>query len=373
MIIGIDASRAINESAGIARYNQNLLNGLAKIDQKNSYKFLFTFMRNKNGKKNSAKRLTANFSNKNFKLLSIPGNVKEWFWGTSLPITKIVMGNYDIWHATSFFEATLGDQRSQVVTIYDMTTFIFPEQRGREVSEKLSNRTIKVIRKAKKIIAISESTKRDILKFVPAVAAEKIKVIHLAANNIFRKDKSKKKNIILSVGTVEPRKNLKKLIVAYKKLPQELKNKYKLYIVGANGWNNSDIYQEAKQEVKASRIVFKNFVSDKNLVKLYNQAKIFIYPSVYEGFGLPILEAMNCGTPVITSKISSLPEVAGNAALYINPRDEEDITKNITKLLKNSKLQKKLIKAGFKQAKKFSWEKTARETLKVYQEVYETK
>lgn len=369
MIIGIDASRAINESAGIARYNRNLLEALAKIDEKNNYKFLFTFFNDRKEKIKAAKNLAKNFRHHSEKIISLPGKIKETLWGMAIPVLRFFVGRVDIWHAFSFFEATLGDDMPQIVTIYDMSTFLFPEQRGVELSQRLSQRATDVMKKAHKIITISEATKRDILKIIPTIPAKKIRVIYLAANHIFKKIKSiKKKNFILFVGTVEPRKNLKRLIIAYKKLPFSIKNKYKLLIVGAKGWNNSEIYDEARETVETGAIVFKDYISDRELVRLYNEAKIFIYPSLYEGFGLPVLEAMSCGTPVITSKTSSLPEVAGHAALYVNPEDIDDISNKMNKLIGNENLQKKLSVMGLKQAQKFSWEKCARETLHVYGE-----
>ena len=368
MIVGIDASRAINENAGIARYNQGLIKNLAKLDKKNSYKFLFTFVRDKKNKKSLSDALTSGFANRKNIFLTLPGNLKEALWGAKLPALSMLMGKCDVWHATSFFEATLGDDMPQIVTIHDMTTFLFPEQRGKEISKRLSLRTEKVIRKASKVIADSGSTKSDILKFVPGIDSDKIVVIPLGSNEIFKQDTSiKKKNIILSVGTIEPRKNLKRLIMAYGNLPETVKSKYQLVIVGGNGWNNGDIYEAAKSLVESKRVVFKNYLSDDQLQKLYNEARIFVYPSLYEGFGLPVLEAMSCGLPVITSNVSSLPEVAGSAAFYVNPRSEKDISEAMNELLKDEKLMHEMSKKSTDQAKKFSWERCAKETLAVYE------
>ncbi|EKD57093.1 MAG: glycosyl transferase, group 1 [uncultured bacterium] len=371
MIIGLDASRAINESAGIARYNSNLIKNLAKIDRENDYKFLFTYVRDKTIKKKLSSNLTSRFKNYKNIILPIPGNIKEYLWGTRLPILSMFIGKCDIWHATSFFEATIGDRMPQIVTIYDMTTFLFPDQRGGEVSQRLSQRTKEIVNRAAKVISISQSTKKDIIKFIPQVDPKKIVVIPLGFDETFKKDtKIKKKNIILFVGTVEPRKNLKRLILAYNKLPEAIKLKYQLVIVGASGWNNDDIYQTAKPLVDKKRIVFKDYLTDNQLQKLYNESKIFVYPSIYEGFGLPVLEAMNCGLPVITSNISSLPEVAGDAAFYVNPLSVKDITNTINKLISNEKLMIQLSKKSLKQAKKFSWERCAKETLNIYRSIY---
>ena len=374
MIIGLDASRAINESAGIARYNKNLLAGLSEIDKKNQYKFLFTYVKNKKTKDTLAEKLTSGFKNKIIKVYPIPGRIKETLWGSFYPIIGSLAGKCDIWHATSFFEASLGDNTPMVVTIHDMSTFLFPSQRGESVSKRLSIRTGKVLNRAKRVIAVSESTKKDILKFFPSINKNKIKVIYLSPNPIFQKIESiKKEKIILTVGTIEPRKNLRRLINAYVKLPKKIINNYKLVIVGANGWNNSNIYESAKKLVKEKRIIFTSYLPDDELAVLYNKAEIFVYPSLYEGFGLPVLEAMKSGLPVITSNISSLPEVVGKSGILVDPHKTADITASITKLIENKKLREKLSSDGLVRANRFTNARLASETLKVYKEVYEEK
>jgi len=161
---------------------------------------------------------------------------------------------------------------------------------------------------------------------------------------------------ILSVGTLEPRKNLNRLIEAFTLLNQK---NLKLAIVGKFGWG------EKTKPVAGVKLL--GFVPDTDLAGLYSSAKAFVYPSLYEGFGLPVLEALSCGCPVVTSDVSSLPEVAGKAAVYVNPKSVENIGKGIKEAFKQAG---SLRLAGLTQAKKFSWEKTARETLKVYREVY---
>ena len=371
MKIGIDLSRAVNEKAGIARYCQNLVVALSKIDKKNEYCFYYSFWRRDKIKMRQIKKIQALFGKKAETVIRrLPGQIKEKSWGLSkfLPWAEDYR-QLDIFHATSILELPLSLDKPTVLTIYDMTTFLFPDQRGKKISEKLSQRTREVMQKASKIIAISENTKRDIQKLCQ-IPSSKIVVVPLAASEIFKPlPKIKKKKIILTVGTIEPRKNLTKLIQAYLDLPQAIRKKYQLIIVGGSGWNNSEIYNLAQ---KSSQIKFIGRVKDEKLVRLYNEATVFAYPSLYEGFGLPPLEAMASGTPVLISNISSIPEVTGEAAILVNPKSVDSIKKGLLKILKDPKLQKKLKKAGLKQAKKFSWEKCARETLAVYDKVYKT-
>ncbi len=214
---------------------------------------------------------------------------------------------------------------------------------------------------------------------------------------------------ILFVGTIQPRKNINRLIEAFKVILersqvltwrsdrisnkgilsssfaglQDDKNKkmnaglqddkrsknIKLIIIGKPGWMYEDILETPKKLGIEKDVLFLQAVTDEELPEFYKNAELFILPSLYEGFGLPILEAMNHGCPVITSKISSMPEAGGEAALYVNPNDTTDITEKMEKLLTDEKLRKEMVKKGFEQVKKFSWEKTARETLKVIEQI----
>ena len=172
---------------------------------------------------------------------------------------------------------------------------------------------------------------------------------------------------ILFVGTIQPRKNIARLIEAYSMLDNK---DLELYVVGKPGWMFEDIYKTPKKFGIENRVKFLDKVSDSELVELYKKAECFVLPSLYEGFGLPVLEAMKYGCPVITSNVSSLPEAGGDAALYVDPQSARDIKDKIEQLLGDKKLREDMIKKGYEQVKKFSWEKTARETLKVLEEVY---
>jgi len=226
----------------------------------------------------------------------------------------------------------------------------------------------KAKRLADLILTDAHSTKKDLVEY--GIDEKKIKVIHLAAASIFKPQTNKTKlnqtkanygltrPYILSAATNEPRKNLKKLIKAY----QALKLKVDLVIVGKFGWGDKLTQQK--------RIKILGFVPDKDLADLYSGAKALAYPSLYEGFGLPVLEALSCGCPVITSNISSLPELGGQAAIYVNPHQTKSITRALRYVLSLSPSKRQnLKKQSLKQASKFSWDKTARLTLKAYREV----
>jgi glycosyltransferase involved in cell wall biosynthesis len=177
-------------------------------------------------------------------------------------------------------------------------------------------------------------------------------------------------NFILFVGTIQPRKNVSNLIKAYHLLlNSNLLNGHKLVICGRLGWMYEDMFKNIKKLNLEKHIIFLNFIADKDLPYIYNLSDLFVFPSIYEGFGLPVLESMACGVPVITSNKSSLPEVAGNACVKVDPYKVRDIAIAISEILKDEKVSKKMIDEGLNQAKKFSWEKCASDTLRVYKEL----
>jgi len=222
--------------------------------------------------------------------------------------------------------------------------------------------------------------KKEIINFYK-VKSEKIVVIHYGVSENFKpvevKEKEKilkkygiKNSFILAVSNLQPRKNLKRLIKAYLHL---LKNKdnfqFSLVIVGRKLWLYKEIFKEVRGLDLNDKIIFTDYIPEKDLIYLYNLAEVFVYPSLYEGFGFPVLEAMACGCLVITSNLSSLPEICEKAAILVNPYDIKAIANAINEVISNNNLRKFLKNEGLKQSQKFSWEKTAKKTLKVYEEV----
>jgi glycosyltransferase involved in cell wall biosynthesis len=231
-----------------------------------------------------------------------------------------------------------------------------------------------VINKARKIITSSENSKNDIIELLK-VKAEKIEVVPLAADGIYKlaDNKEELKEIlekyrlpekyILNVGTIEPRKNILNLIKGYGRLYHEKKIAAKLVIVGKKGWLYDTIFTAATDLKIADQVVFAGYVPDEIMPFLYSGADCLVYPSFYEGFGLPVIEAMACGCPVITSNTSSLPEVAGDAAILVDPHSDTEIADAIYKILNDDNLRNNLIEKGLKRSKKFSWQITAERIL----------
>lgn len=229
---------------------------------------------------------------------------------------------------------------------------------------------------ADRIITDSKASLTDFLELFP-YASKKSSVIYLGKSNLFRPDldSAKVENIknkyktgnqyLLFIGTLEPRKNIKNLILAFHKVSQEIAD-YKLVITGRKGWHYEKILLLPEQLNLKEKVIFTDYIDEEDKPFLIAGAKIFIYPSLYEGFGIPVLEALACGVPTITSNISSLPEVAGDAALLVEPSSVEELYLGIKKLLNDKVLYAQLKQKAIQQAKKFDWEKTARQTLNVY-------
>lgn len=372
MRIAIDASRAVNEKAGIGRYTLELIRHLLAVDQKNEYLLIFSFMRSNSHKEKIIKEFQK-YPKVQTKVFHLPGHLKEKMWDWQLPWFKHWLGKTDIFYAPSFLEVNLGLKIPQVVTIYDLTTLLFPKHLGKTMTERYNLKTKRACQKVQKIIAISKSTKNDLIKLLKVPAA-KIEVIYPGKNDLESPAANlpkglKSKSYILAVGTIEPRKNLIGLFKAYALLPIALQEKYPLVVAGAEGWNTGETFNCLKVLKLEDKVKFLGFVSDGVLSKLYQETALFVYPSLYEGFGFPVLEALSFGVPVITSDISSLPEVAGSAAVLVEPRKSKSISNAIQKLLEHKEEADKLRHLAKKQADKFSWQKTAKETLKVFEEI----
>ncbi|VVB89291.1 D-inositol-3-phosphate glycosyltransferase [uncultured archaeon] len=263
-----------------------------------------------------------------------------------------------------------------IVTCHDMVPFIYPEY---YIGDKSA--LYEMIR-AKKIITVSKASKNDIEKYLK-IPSEKIQVILQGVSNEFQPIKLEKndifvkhniprnRDIILYVGDEQPRKNLSILIKSFYKL-KKINTNVMLLKVGKSGWPGSrDLLKKLIFNLKLEKdIFFIDYVPFEDLPKLYSIASLFVFPSLYEGFGIPPLEAMACGVPVITSNTSSLPEIVGDAGSMVDPCDIDELTKAMNEIIITDGLRKDMIKKGLERAKLFSWDKTAKETLKVYEEVY---
>ncbi len=273
-----------------------------------------------------------------------------------------------------------------VISIMDMSFEYFPELFNKNDLYQLKNWTRYSAKKASKILTISKASKNDIIKFYNT-PDDKIEVTYLGIRadlgsnikNVSMDTLQEKyaihKPYILFVGTLQPRKNIERLIEAFSKLRtvnSELSN-HQLVVIGKKGWLYEPILAAPEKYNVKDQVKFLDFVTDEDLPAFYKNAECFVLPSLYEGFGLPVLEAMRYDCPVVTSNVSSLPEAGGDAALYCDPENTEDIAEKIEMVLSDSTLQKEMIQKGQEQVKKFSWEKTAKQTLSVLEQVIEQK
>jgi glycosyltransferase involved in cell wall biosynthesis len=258
-----------------------------------------------------------------------------------------------------------------VLTIHDLSFFYYPNEFRKKDLYQLKNWTEYSIKKAHQIISVSKTTKKDIRKFYD-IPEEKISIIY----NGFEKHEGDSRHIsleqygteknkyILFVGTLQPRKNIPYLIKGFAKF-KNTNPDYKLIIVGKQGWLFDDIYAEVIRLNLEKSVLFTGYLADDELIKLYKNAFCLVLPSLYEGFGIPVLEAMSNGCPVIASHSSSLPEIGGDACLYIDPTDIQDLIDKLNDLSDNKELRDSLIKKGSERIKNFSWNTCALETLKI--------
>lgn len=363
---------------GTRVYIKNMLNYFGRIDK--SSRFLIYHKNNFNP------QLTPpGFSN--YKIIS---QSSPFFWTQTRFCFSLLKEKPDVlWMPMHNVPYLATKKIKTFVTIHDLAFKYFPEMFSFLELGKLNFLTSMAIRKSHKIITVSQSSKKDILKFYPQIKAEKIKVIsHGFDGGVFGEEKNSKEeeNIkrkfkiegkyILYLGALQPRKNLEILIEAFEKIKKQevvfckkenndsdSRNDLKLVLAGEKAWLWKSIFEKIKKSDYAKDIITPGKINFSDVGHLMRGAEIFCFPSLYEGFGIPILEAMSAGVPVVTSSNSSLPEVAGEAALYFDGYNSEELKEKLQSVLKNFALKKELIEKGKKQVKKFSWEKCATETL----------
>lgn len=369
MRIGIDA-RMI-DWAGVGRYTRNLLDNLAKIDSRNEY-ILFCYQQSKG--------LIPVADNFIFRPVTQPvfSMSSQLSWARDVSRAEL-----SIFHSPSYVVPLLFSQNS-VVTMHDLIPLLFPDNLQTKAAQISYISMIRLaVKRSSRIIAVSEHTKSDLVQHL-GVPEEKLTTIYEAAEGNYRviNDTEKieqalrhygvKKPYFLWVGNYKPHKNVVRLIEAFSKLQKKEKlDDLSLVLVGPRDKRFPEAPKLISKLGMEDRIRQTGFVLEEDLVCLYSAATAFVLPSLYEGFGLTVLEAMACGTPVICSNSSSLPEVAGEAACFIDPNDSESITIAMKRILDDSMLSEALSKKGLKQAGKFSWMKTAQQTLAVYERVAE--
>lgn len=306
------------------------------------------------------------------------GIYKTVLWSQMLSLQKGLLRDFDIVHNPGHFSLLNKPGRHYICTIHDLTPIISPiwHTRWKYRVSKIS--FPRIITHSDRIIVDSFQTKKDLIRCYQ-VCEQKISVIYLGASEEFKPlenhhiESVKKKYMIdfpfvLFVGNLEPRKNIPTLFKAFsqckKKIPE-----LKLIIIGQKGWKYAEVFKTIKFLHLEKEVIFLQYIPHEDVPALYNAARLFVYPSLYEGFGLPPLEAMQCGTPVITSNTSSLPEVIGDGGFMVDPLDIQDLTEKMLQLLTDDQTRKENIRYNLARSQQFSWKKCAKQTLEVYEDI----
>jgi glycosyltransferase involved in cell wall biosynthesis len=368
--IGINAHLLSPKSgyrrAGIHQYIAQLLRHLPRLNGRTEY--LIYTQDNNAIPRRAGNRIIPSSLPTEKRLFRILWEQSAW------PIQAARVG-VDLLHSMAFVTPIL-TRIPTIVTVYDLSFVHFPEKFPTSQRLYLQTQTARSVKQAQRVITISEATRKDLYRHFN-VPLEKIDVIFPGVEphyqqlpqeslNTFRDEKNLHKPFILHVGTLQPRKNIPVLLEAL----AALKNQdIELILAGGKGWLYDQIFSQIKDLGLADQVRFTGYVRDEELPFWYNAAKVLVFPSVYEGFGMPIIEAMACGTPVIAAHTSSIPEAGGEAALYFEPHDVEKLTQQLAEIFENDDLLHNMRQSGFMQSRKFSWERAGSETVRIYADV----
>lgn len=367
MKIGIDARAAIwYRGTGIGTYTYQIIKNLSRIDKTNNYRLFWPG--------NASKDFLEASENFDF---DVVGETKDKFWEEIHIPARLAGDRVDVYHVPQNGIGLPGKKTCpQVVTVHDLIPYIYPETVGRGYQRIFLQEMPRIVEQADRIITVSEHSRRDLKRYFN-LPDWKIDVIYEAADDIYRPlDKEAcrtsvhqrygvKERFILYVGGFSPRKNVPGLIRAYQKVIEDLSDVI-LVIAGKPVRAFEELVSLVETLGLKDRVVFTGFVPTEDLPVIYNAASLFVYPSFYEGFGLPPLEAMACGTPVITSNVSSLPEAVDDAALAVDPHDVDALAAAMFDALSDPGLAADLIRRGLEKSNAFTWTKAAEQTLASY-------
>jgi glycosyltransferase involved in cell wall biosynthesis len=352
-VLGIDARAAAEEPAGRGRVVRELLSALARRDDDHRY-LLFT-------REPWTGQLDERF-------VWRPLRRRDPWWNLEAAFRA---GETDAFLSTNSYLTAWFLRVPSVVVVYDLVAFL-PRAAAQRRAARIERATARIgLRRARSIVCISESTRRDLVERYPGVAG-KTAVVQLAADPLFaaprtaaeveavRRGLGLTEPFVLFVGTIEPRKNLARALEAFSRLPADVRERHRLAVVGPQGWESEAFVRRAAED---DRVDLLGYVPDEQLAALYQSCELFLYPSLYEGFGLPLLEAMSGGAACITSDRSSLPEIGGDGAVYVDPTSTEAISGALERLLRSPAEREDLSERARAQALRFSWDRTAAELL----------
>lgn len=371
MKIAIDSrSATLYSGTGIGTYTNNLVSELLSVSSSSDEYTLFCC-----GEFNSK------FNSINSKIIYSSGKHSSFYENYYIPET-LKKNNIELYHLPqNGVGLTSSYTTPTVVTIHDLIPYMMPETVGKGYLDHFLHDMPEIVHSSTAILTVSEYSKHDILKFFNFYPEDKIYVTPLAANTNFRplnqircsKYIKNKFNFnepyILYIGGFSSRKNVLGIIQAFSKIYKDLSKPYKLLIVGSLKDEGQKLFKYVSENNLSDKIIFSGYIEDSLLPVLYNGCEAFVYPSFYEGFGLPPLEAMSCKVPVITSNITSIPEVTGDNALLINPYNNYDLMSAMVKLLNDAALKHELAAKGYKHSLNFNWHSTAVNTLNAYKKI----
>jgi len=374
--IGFDANRLLTDKRGVGRYVYELINQYSKISNEYHFRLFYNSIRG-NLKKNMFNSSNARLKNYFF---PVPTKFFKLCWNNlTFPKIEWFIGSIDLFHSPVFYLPP-PSKAPLIVTIHDLAPIYFRKEISSSYLRYYKKGLKLVEKRADGIIAVSEHTLRDLSKFV-SLKNKQYEIIPNGIGRQFRPIRDKdsirrvkkkygvKKDFFLYVGGAFANKNLYALLETYSKLPKSIQHHFDLVLAGKMDRDIIHLKQVIERSKTKGEIKFIGYVEESELPIFYSAAKLFIFPSLYEGFGMAPLEAMACGTPVLSSYRTSLKEVLNDAALEIDPDDSDDIRNKIISILNDNVKQQDLIQKGLAQSKKFSWENTAEMTLKFYKKI----
>jgi glycosyltransferase involved in cell wall biosynthesis len=372
MRVAIDYTAAIYQAAGVGRFVRSLVKALAELDRENEYVLVYA---------DPPAGVTPTFPEApNFVRwrVPVPDRALTILWhriGLPLPI-DLITGRVDVFHSPDFVMPPVL-RAAKVLTVHDLAFLLHPECADAGLRRYLEKTVPRSVARSDFILADSEHTKDDLICLL-GVAQDKIDVVpggvdpeFTPAHGADRMEEMRSRisggyPYILNVGMIEPRKNLERLIEAFEILKSHHHLPHRLVLAGKKGWLSDGIYRRAERSPMTSDILFPGFISEQDLPLLYGAADLFVFPSLYEGFGLPPLEAMASGVPVVVSRSSSLPEVVGDAAQMARPESAEELSEAMARVLTDEGLRTSMVARGIQQSARFTWEAAARKMLDVY-------
>ena len=386
MRIGIDYTAAVRQRAGIGRYTRELVGALLHLPHSHRY---ILFAATGNLRPAPPHLAPCDFAPCDFApcdfapcdLRTVPLS-DDWLariWHRlRLPIpVEAVVGRVDLFYSPDFVLPPTLPRTRTVLTVHDLSFLHYPDHFVPKLVRYLESVVPRSVARADRVLADSEATRADLIRLL-GVPPEKVEVLYSGVDPRFRPEPEPGERerlkarygvgdqpYVLSVGTLQPRKNFVRLIRAFARLRSAtLRLAPRLLIAGGRGWLYEEVLEEAER--RGDRVRLLGFVDDADLPALYRNARLFVFPSFYEGFGLPVLEAMACGVPVVCSSASSLPEVAGDAALLVDPHDEEGLAAAMERALADETLRAEMRARGLQQAARFTWDRAARQLLSVF-------